>query len=96
MSVLKDSDGNIAVSMKTIKALVQRLAFPKMSTNLIEPPVTLFRSAYIKIYQEVIAQVLITQVATKAPGPDKINFQILQMIGSLDHAQITCMVYHAI
>ncbi len=77
---LKDSDGNMAVSMKAKEALVPRSAFPKPPTNLVKPPVTSFGPAHTKITEEVIAQAFMTQVATKAPGPDKINFQILQMI----------------
>ncbi len=49
-----------------------------------------------RITEEVVAQALMTQAATKAPGPDKINFKILQMIWSWDKARITSMVYHAI
>ncbi len=40
-----------------------------------------------------VAQALMTQAAAKAPGPDKINFKILQMIWSWDKARITSMVY---
>lgn len=66
--------------MKAKKALVSRLTLPKPLTNLIKPLVTAFGSAHMKINEEVIGQVLITQVATKAPSLDKINFQFLQMI----------------
>lgn len=37
-----------------------------------------------------------TQATTKAPGLDKINFQILQMIWGGDKIYITNMVYYAI
>ncbi len=77
---LKDSDGNTAVSMKAKEALVRRSAFPKPPINLIEPPVIPFRSAHTKITEEAVAQAVMAQSATKAPGLDKINFQILQMI----------------
>ena len=70
----------MAVSMKAKEALVRRSAFPKPPTNLVEPPVTSFGSAHTKISEEVVGQALMTQAATKASGPDKINFQILQMI----------------
>ncbi len=82
--------------MKAKEALVQRSAFPKPPTNLIEPPVTSFGLAHTKITEESVAQALMTQLATKAPGPDKINFPILQMIWGWDKARITSMVYHAI
>ena len=93
---LKDSDGNTAVSMKAKEALVRKSAFPKPPANFVEPPVISSGVAHTKINEEVIAQALMTQAATKAPGPDKINFQILQMIWGWDKARITSMVYHAI
>ena len=91
-----DSDGNTAVSMKAKEALVRKSAFPKPPTNLLELPVTSFGLAHTKITKEVVAQALMTQAATKAPGPDKINFQILQMIWDWDKIRITSIVYHAI
>ena len=51
---------------------------------------------HTKITEETVAQALMTQSATKAPGPDKINFKILQMIWSWEKTQITSMVYHTI
>lgn len=71
---LKDNDGKTAVSIRAKETLVQRLAFLKRSKNLIETPVILSGSAHIKINEEVVSQVLITQAATKAPGPNKILF----------------------
>lgn len=71
---LKDSEGHTAVSMKEKEALVRKSAFPKLPTNLAEPPVTFSGMAHIKVTQEIVSQVLMTQAATKAPGPDKINF----------------------
>ncbi len=93
---LKDSDGNTAVSLKAKEVLVRRSAFLKPPTNLVVPSVTSFGSAYIKIIKEGVAQALVTQAITKAPGLDKINFQIFQMIWGWDKARITSMVYHAI
>ena len=43
-----------------------------------------------------MSQELLAQVPTKAPGVNKINFQILQMIKNWEKAQIINMVYHAI
>ena len=94
--ILKDGDGNIAVSMKAKEALVRRSAFPKPPPNLLEPPVTPRASAHTKITEETVARALTTQAATKAPGPARINFQIRQMAWSWEKAQITNMVYHAI
>lgn len=36
------------------------------------------------------------QGATRAPGPDKINFRILRMVWDWDKVQMTNMVHHAI
>ncbi len=93
---LKDSDKNMAVSMKAKEALIQRSALPKPPINLIEPLVTPFGSAHSKITKEVVALALIAQSTTKVSGLDKINFQILQMIWGWNKAQITSMIYHTI
>ena len=37
-------------------------------------------TAYIKITEEKIAYLLMSQFATKAPNPDKINFQIIRIV----------------
>ncbi len=71
---LKDSDGNTAVSIKAKEVLVRKSAFPKLPTNLVEPPITSFGLAHTKITKEVVVQALMTQAGTKAPGPEKINF----------------------
>ncbi len=39
-----------------------------------------------------VAHALMSQSATKAPGPDKINFQILRMIWDLDKRRITNLI----
>ena len=80
MPALRDSDGNTAVSIKAKEALVRKSAFLKPPTNLVELPVISLGLAYTKIIEEVVAQALVTQAATKALGPNKINFQVLQMI----------------
>ena len=92
----RDSDGNTAVSMKAKEALVRKSAFPKPPINLVELPVISLGLAHTKITEEVVAQALVTQAATKTPGPNKINFQVLQMIWNWDKVRITSMVYHAV
>ena len=52
--------------------------------------------AHTKITEDLVAEALMTQAITKAPGPDKINFQVLNMIWSWDKMRIINMVYHAI
>lgn len=70
----------MAVSMKAKEALVRKSAFPKPPINLYELPAIPSGSAHTKITEDVVAQALMSQAATKAPGPDMINFQVLQMI----------------
>lgn len=77
---LKNSNRNMTVSIKAKDVLVQKSAFPKLLTSLILTPIIFLRLAHTKITEEMIAQVLMTQVAIKAFGPDKINFQIFYMI----------------
>lgn len=82
--------------MKAKETLVQKSVFLKPPTNFVEPLIIFFEVAHTKINKEVVAQILISQAAIKAPGLDKINFQILQMIQDWDKARITSMVYYAI
>ena len=82
--------------MKAKEALVRRLVFPKLPTSLVQTPITSFGLAYTKITKAIVAQALMTQAGTKAPGLDKINFQILHMIWGWDKTRITSMVYHTI
>lgn len=93
---LRDSEGHTDVLIKAKEALIRKSAFPKPPTNLAKLPVTFSGMAHTKIIQEIVSQALMTQATTKAPRPDKINFQILQMIWSWDKMQITNMVYHAV
>ena len=77
---LKDNEGNIVVSIKAKKALVRKSAFFRFPPNFLETLAIPLGLAYTKIIEETVSQTLLTQVATKAFKPDKINFQILQMI----------------
>ena len=88
---LKDNERHIAVPMKAKEALVRKSAFPKPSANCEVPP-----NIGTALTEEIVAQALMTQVAAKAPGPDKINFRILQMLWNWDKVRITDMFYHAI
>ncbi len=81
---LKDSEGNIAVSMKAKEALVGKSAFPRPPPNFLETPAIPLGLAHTKITEEIVGQALLTQAATKAPGPDKINF-LLDLILASDH-----------
>lgn len=66
----------MTTSMKIKKTLVRKSVFPKPPTNLFKSPVISSGMTYIKITKEVVAKTLIMQIATKAPGLDKINLQI--------------------
>lgn len=81
---LKDPEGNIATSMKAKEALVRKSAFPKLPSDFrpdqrIEPGI-----AHVTITEDIVCKALVNQSATKAPGPNKISFQILRMIWSWD------------
>lgn len=74
MHAFKDSDGNTIIFIKAKKALIQRSVFLKPPTNIIETPLICFRLVYTMINNEVVGQVLMTQVATKTHSSNKINF----------------------
>lgn len=93
---IKDPDGNVATSMKAKEALVCRSAFPKPPISLGPEPLVLPRVAHIGVTEVKIAHALMSQSATKAPGPDKINFRILRMIWDWDKVRITSIVQQAI
>lgn len=69
----KDSDKNTVVLIKAKKALVQRLIFLKPLINLIKPLVTLFGFANTKITEKIVTHAVMTQVAAKIPGLNRIN-----------------------
>ncbi len=82
--------------MKRKKALVCKSAFPKPPSSPGPEPWMITGVAHIEITEEKISYSLMSLSATKAPGPDKINFQILRMIWEWDKVRITSMVQQAI
>ena len=86
----------MTVSIKVKEALIKKSAFPKLPSNPVEPPIIILGLAYTKILEEMVTQALMTQMATKSPGLNEIDFWILQIIWSWKKTQITSMVYHAI
>lgn len=82
--------------MKAKEAMVWRSTFPKPPINLNQTPAIPSRLADTSIIKEMVTQALIIQLATKAPGLNKISFRVLQMIWSEDKAKITIMLYHTI
>lgn len=79
-STLRDLERNIAKSMKTKKSLIRKSAFPKPPFDSRPDPNIKPGTAHITITKDIISQVLLGQLATKASGLHKINFQILRMI----------------
>ena len=71
---LKDSEGNIVVSIKAKEALVRKSAFPYPPPNLLEPLAIPFQLAHTKITEKTMAQALLSQAVTKVPGIDKIKY----------------------
>ena len=66
--------------MKVKEAIVCKSAFPKPPINLGEPLFTYSGLTHAKVTQKVVFKAFMTQAATKAFGPNKMNFRILQMI----------------
>ena len=93
---LRDPDKNVATSMKEKEALVRRSAFPKPSQSHEPEPLFLPGIAYMSIIETKIGNALMSQSAIKAPGPDKINFQVLRMIWDWDKKRIASMVQQTI
>ena len=80
MPTLRDADGCSATSMTAKEALVRKSAFPKPPQNLKDEPVVVSGIAHMEVTQSIVAHALMSQSASKAPGPDKINFRTLRMI----------------
>ena len=89
---LRDPEGNIATSMKEKEALVCKSAFPKPPRSIGREPHMRAGIAHRDITEEKISHALMSQSAKKAPGPDKINFEILRMIWEWDKIRITSMI----
>lgn len=89
---VKDLEGNIATSMKANEALVRKSAFPKPPRSRRPGPKTEPGIAQLTVTKDIVSKALVSQSATKAPGPNKINFQILRMIWSWDKSEITRLV----
>ena len=87
---------NIATSMKDKKTLVRKAAFPSPPKNSLRKPRIPASTAYLRITKEQVYNALMAQSTKKAPGPDKINFEILRMIWKWEDEQMTGIVKHAI
>ncbi len=66
--------------MKAKKTLVSKSAFPKPPTSHNQEPSIIAGTAHLKPTEEKITYALMSQSATKAPGPNKIHFQIIRML----------------
>ena len=66
--------------MKAKEDLVRKSAFPKSPSDHRPEPKIELGSTHTTITEDMISHALFSQSVTKAPGPDKINFQILRMI----------------
>ena len=93
---LKDPMGNIAITMKDKKVMVQRTAFPPPPKSLLREPRISNGIAHTTITKELVYNALIAQSTQKAPGPDKINFGILRIIWDWEAEQMTQMVQQVI
>ena len=91
-----DANGYTATSMKAKEALVCKSAFFKPPNNPGQNPTTSPRIAYLKVSQDMVSYALMSQSVATAPRPNKISFQILQIIWSWDKIHMTNMVRHTI
>ena len=82
--------------MKAKEDLVCKSAFPKPPSDHRPEPKIELGSTHTTITEDMISYALLSQSVIKAPGPNKINFQIFRMIWSWDKLQITHLVQHAI
>lgn len=82
--------------MKAKEASVRKSAFPIPLANLGREPIIYPRIAHTRVTIESVRSALMTQAIFKAPGPNKINFQILRMTWEWDKEQMTSMVQQAI
>lgn len=63
--------------MKDKKALVRKSAFSRSLSNFLELPTISLGLAYTKLTEKIVAQALLTQVASKVLDLNIINFQVL-------------------
>lgn len=77
---LKDTEGYIAVTMKVKETLVRKPTFLKPARSFAEPQVLFLGIVHLKVIKKVVSEALMTQATMKVFGPDKIYFQILQII----------------
>lgn len=84
--------GHIAAFMKAKEKSIQESIFlPPPRCSYVEPSVWP-RIAHQKATKEVIFHAFMSQSTSKALGPDKINFRILNMILEWDSKRLIAMV----
>ena len=89
---LKNSLGNIAISMKHKEAIIQKSTFlPPPKSTLKEPKIPV-STTYSTITKEQVYNPLIAQSTQKGPSQDKINFGILLLIWNEEAKQMTQIV----
>ena len=66
--------------MKAKEALVYKSVFPKSPASHNQEPSLITRIGHLKIAKEKIVYALMSHSAIKAPGLDKMNFQMIRML----------------
>lgn len=84
--------GHITTSMKAKEKLIQESTFPPPPRSSYVEPSVWPGIAHQKATKEVIFHAFISQSTSKALGPDKINFRILNMIWEWDSKRLIAMV----
>ncbi len=76
--MLKDSFDNVATSIKDKETLVRKTAFPPPPKSSLKEPRIPAGTVHLSINRDHVYNALMAQSTKKAPGPDKINFGILE------------------
>ena len=77
---LQGPDNQITITMQAKKALIRAHAFPKAPFSQESKYKLGQRFAYLLVSQEMVTKALFCQLVKKTLGPNKHNFQALQLI----------------
>lgn len=82
--------------MKDKEAIIWKPAFSLFPKNTLREPRIPAAITHLSITQEQVYNAFIAQSTQKAPGPDKINFEILCIIWNWKNKKITQIVKQVI
>lgn len=96
--ILKDFLGNVTVatSMEDKAILVRKTAFPPSPQENMREPRIPPGTTYKSVIKAQVYNASIAQLAKKAPGLDKINFEVLQRFWNWKSERMTQILKQAI